>query len=394
MTTFHITLSPQRRNGRLRLEKRGATLLFNEELVDPSAYDESAPVSQWIVGRPEAVEGGWSVEIILPHGSPAPHSTRFPVPISVTADGAIALPPYEGPDEDADDLRAEVSARISSRRPATVTTDGTLKIPERLTLADMPEGVYFSETASPFDRHPEFGAVVAHVIATASLLDLEMQRPAVSLHGRDALLAVRTAFKALRNDKDKKRNYTLKIAEQTGRQEVSKTIRWAYDYCEPVFDLRNAFAHNIWGECPALPNALLLAEPTARLLGQAAMAQLMGHASSEGDAQALLHIARGEGGSKLSEEDAKTIFGMVMSRQHAPGRIEAFDMTFGNPLDMNAPAAEIWTRDDFTNAALAANMARIHVVGRLQQISQWLHGLRARDDLEPLPGDPQGTRRR
>ena len=115
MTIFNITLSPQRRDDRLRLEKRGATLLINGEVFDPSTYDESSPHTQWIVGRPEALEDGWSVTLLLPHGSPAPRATRFPDPIVVSTDGPVELPPYEGPDEDEAELRAAVAAKLSAQ---------------------------------------------------------------------------------------------------------------------------------------------------------------------------------------------------------------------------------------------------------------------------------------
>lgn len=385
MTIFNITLSPQRRDDRLHLEKRGATLLINGEVFDPSTYDKSLPHTQWIVGRPESLEDGWSVTLLLPHGSPAPRATRFPDPIVVSTDGPVELPPYEGPDEDEAKLRAAVAAKLSAQENDSTTTNRqAIIIPKRLSLGEMPEGAYFSETAPPFDKFPEFGAVVAHVIGTASLLDLEMWRPAISQHGSESLLAIRTAYAILENE-DRKRRYVKSIAENTGRDLVWKTIQWAYEFSKPVFEIRNKFAHHIWGECPAMPNALLLADPMDRLTGQAALSQLLGHRLAEQETQILMRIAIGEGGSRLSETDAKAIFEMAAARQNNPSRTEAFNMIFNNPLDFRAPAAEVWTANDFKNAALAANMARIHVIGRLQKITQWLNGLLSEDDLEPLP---------
>lgn len=393
MTTFNIKLSPQLRDDRLHLEKRGATLLFNGEVFDPSTHDEVLPHSQWIVGRPEAFEGGWSVTIILPHGSPAPRATRFPDPIAVSADGPVELPPYEGPDEDQEELRVAVVAKLSEHENYETTADShEIKIPKRFVLGEMPEGVYFSETASPFAKFPEFGAVVAHVIGTASLLDLEMLRTAVSQHGSESLLAIGTAFAVIKGDKQRA-HYIRSFAKKTSRPRVSETIDWAYKFSEPVYKIRNAFAHHIWGECPALPDALILADPKDRLTGHAALSQLLGHQPAEEETQILMRIATGEGGSRLSEADAKAIFKMAVARQNSPARIEAFNMTFGNPMDFRAPAAEVWTANDFRNAALAANMARTHVVGRLQQISQWLNGLRAENELEPLPVKPSKNRR-
>lgn len=392
MTVFHIELSPQRRDDLLQMEKRGATLILNGEIFDPTKFDGSNAQSQWIVGAPKAVEDGWSVKVILPHGSPAPHATRFPDPVVATTDGPINLPPYEGPDEDEAELCAAVAAKLSAHANRDVTeNDHEIRIPKRLRLGELPAGVYFIEASSPFAKYPEFGAVIAHVIGTASLLELEMWRPGVSQFGSESLLAIRTAFAALEND-DRRRRYIKSIAENTGRELVWKTIAWAYEYSKPVFEIRNKFAHHIWGKCPAIPNALLLADPMDRLTGHAALSQLLGHQAAKKEAQILMRMAAGDGGSSLSESDTKAVFEMAMARQNQPSRIEAFRLTFDNPSDFRAPSAEVWTTGDFRNAAMAANLAQIHVIGRLQKLSQWLHGLRQESELEPLPEKPSKKR--
>ena len=98
--SFHITLSPQRRDDRLHLEKQGTALVINGEVVDLATYDASNSVNGWIVGHPEATENGWAVTVILPHGPSAPRATRFPAPIVASVDGPIEIPAYDGPDED------------------------------------------------------------------------------------------------------------------------------------------------------------------------------------------------------------------------------------------------------------------------------------------------------
>lgn len=393
MTVFKIIFLPRRCDDRLHLEKRGATLLFNGEVFDPSIYDESLPYSQWIDSRPETIEDGWSVTVVLPHGWPAPRATRFPSPIVVSADGPVELPAYEGPDEDEAELRLAVAAKLAAQGKGETTVDGQkILIPKCLSLGEMPEGVYFSETTSPFHEFPEFGAAVAHVIGTVSLIDLEMRRLMISQHGSQALLAIRTVDKLLKN-KDSRKKYVSSFAKNTGRDLVWKTFNWAYEFSEPILAIRNKFAHDIWGECPAIPDALLLVDPIHRLTGQAAFSQLLSHRLADEEMQVLIRIAAGEGGSKLSEADAKAIFAMAMARQSSPSRTEALNMTFGNPLDFRAPAAEVWTANDFRNAALAADMARIHVVGRLQKTTQWLNGLLSEDELEPLPEKPSRNRK-
>lgn len=394
MTTFYIRFSPQRRDDRLNVEKRGATLLLNGEVFDPGTYEASSHPDWWVVGQPEILENGWSITIILPHGSPAPRETRFPQSIEVSADGPVELPPYDGPDEDQERLILEIGAKLLARQNYETTTDGReIKIPKRLTLGEMPSGVYFNETSYPFERFQAYGAIVANLIGIASLIDLEILRTAVSQHGNQSLLANRTAFAALRSD-DQRRRYIRSVAENTGRPRVSETIEWAYEFSKPVYRIRHAFAHHVWGECSALPDILLLADPKDRLIGQAALSQLLGNLASEEEARVLMRIATGDGGSRLSTADARAIFEMAAARQNNHSKVEAFSMTFGNPLDIRAPAAEVWTAVDFRNAAIAANFVLKHVVGRLQTVSQWLNGLRTEDELEPLPTKPEKKRKR
>lgn len=393
-STFHIKLSPQRRDDSLSLKKHGDTLFVNGQAVDLKIYDPHVSPCEWIIGTPERVEDGWNLQILLPHGHPAPHATRFPAPIDATDDGPIHLPPYTGPDEDAAALAAEIQGILARVKPAHMVP-GKIDIPPRLCLSDLPAGVAFHETDTPFDLHPQYGAVVAHVIATASLLDLEMLRPAICLFGKDALLAIRTAFAALDRDEKKRRDYIRRLAEETGRELVWETIDWAFGYALPVIQLRNRFAHHIWGNCPMIPDTLLLADPMDRLKGNAALSQFSEYTRGpDTDAQALMAIATGEGGSHLSEADTKIIFEMALARQNDPARREAFDHVFRNPLDIKSPSAEVWTAQDFRNARLASNAARTHVVGRLQQISQWMLGLRAEDELAPLPPRPKKSRKR
>ena len=291
-------------------------------------------------------------------------------------------------------IRDQTATLLGGREQRQTTANGNaLHIPPRLVLGNFPEGVFFSEVASPFATYPDYGAAVAHVIGTTSLLELEMLRTAVSQHGKDALTSVKTAYAVLTEEK-KRRDYIKRLSDSTGRALVWETINWAYKFSEPVFKIRNQFAHHIWGNCPSIPNALLLADPADRILGQAALSQLMAHQPDEEETQKLIRVASGEGGSQLSEEDSRLLFEIVASRQNATSRTEAFNIAFANPLDFRAPDAEVWTENDFRNAALAANMARTHVLGRLQQIAQWLNGLRAEDELEPLPKAPAKCRRR
>ena len=95
---FLITLSPMRRDDVLTVSVAGDVLVLNGEALDLGTYtaDPEAP-QDWIVGQPVQDGGVWYVTLILPHGADAPEATRFPEPITVTADGPVQLPPHDMP---------------------------------------------------------------------------------------------------------------------------------------------------------------------------------------------------------------------------------------------------------------------------------------------------------
>ncbi len=95
-----ISLTPIAGLPPLVLSRTGDTLVFNGDPVDFSAIPEggvlpldSAPVS-WIASDVTRVGGEIELTIYLPHGAGAPEATRFPVPLDVTGDGEITLPPF------------------------------------------------------------------------------------------------------------------------------------------------------------------------------------------------------------------------------------------------------------------------------------------------------------
>lgn len=86
---MHLILNPVRMDTPLTLTRLGDTLVFNGHAVDLAARE----TCDWIV-RAQVEGQEWVVEIILPHAVDAPEETRFPRPITVTADGPVELPPW------------------------------------------------------------------------------------------------------------------------------------------------------------------------------------------------------------------------------------------------------------------------------------------------------------
>lgn len=374
--TFHIKLSPQLRNDSLSLEKRGDTLVVNGKPIDLRHYDPRVSRCEWIIGAPEQSDDGWNLQILLPHGHPAPHATRFPAPIDATDDGPIHLPPYTGPDEDAAALAAEIQGILARVKPAHMVP-GKIDIPPRLCLSDLPDGVAFSEVCSPFAKYSEFGAVVADMMAAFSLLELEMARTAADLYGKDALNTIRIALDTIHHD-NKKIEFIKKIAEFNRRPDVHQCIQKATEALKPLKEIRHKFAHGIWGEIKVsggadVPDALMLADPQSRLVADAANVQLLSHASDDTD-QILLNIIKGERGSMLSEVDQEFLFQLAYNKQNHPGRVEAFEIVFGSFLGGRDPDIEIWTEADFTNVARATNAALDLWLPVLQQKRRSLDG--------------------
>lgn len=93
-----INLSPIRSGRTLEITKTGETLTMNGESFDFSQLADGATLPreaincQWVCGDVERTNGELIIPILLPHGPNASEAARFPVPITVTKDGPIALP--------------------------------------------------------------------------------------------------------------------------------------------------------------------------------------------------------------------------------------------------------------------------------------------------------------
>lgn len=105
---MQITLSPARRETPLTLSRTGDALSLNGEVFDFTPLPEGATLppeatgSDWFAGPVERVGGTLRLTLVLPHGANAPQETLFPVPLTLTGNGPVTLPPYamETPDAD------------------------------------------------------------------------------------------------------------------------------------------------------------------------------------------------------------------------------------------------------------------------------------------------------
>jgi len=98
---MEITLTPQCRDDMLDIHRTGDVLTINGVAYDFSKLPDGATMPrdeagcEWIASDVERVGGVLHMTLILPHGGDAPHQTRFPVPITVSQDGHVTLPPYD-----------------------------------------------------------------------------------------------------------------------------------------------------------------------------------------------------------------------------------------------------------------------------------------------------------
>ena len=81
----------------------GDTITINGDSFDFSPLAEGSTLpsdaidSEWIIGDVTRTDGEIVLSLLLPHGSRAPESTRFPQPLTVTTDGPVELPIYDEP---------------------------------------------------------------------------------------------------------------------------------------------------------------------------------------------------------------------------------------------------------------------------------------------------------
>jgi len=93
-----LIFSPQRRDDALTLSKAGDVLTINGVAFDFSAVPDGATLPAdaidcpWIAGDVKRIDGDLQIPIILPHGANPAKDVAFPDPLTITSDGAVALP--------------------------------------------------------------------------------------------------------------------------------------------------------------------------------------------------------------------------------------------------------------------------------------------------------------
>jgi hypothetical protein len=95
-----ITLSPQRDDAAITMERLGDALIVNGITLDLNGVAEGQTLERaafdfpWLASDVTRIGGILHLAIRLPHGPDAPPETLFPAPIHVTNDGPVDLPPF------------------------------------------------------------------------------------------------------------------------------------------------------------------------------------------------------------------------------------------------------------------------------------------------------------
>ena len=99
-----LTLHPVRMDIPLTARVAGDTLFLDgvpydfAPLPEGGALPAEATGSEWVVGDILRRDGALHIGLVLPHGPDAPEETRFPMAITMVADGPVPLPPHTSPE--------------------------------------------------------------------------------------------------------------------------------------------------------------------------------------------------------------------------------------------------------------------------------------------------------
>jgi hypothetical protein len=244
MPAIHITLSPQRRDEELSVEKQGNALIFNGEYVDLETYSPERVQCQWIVGEPEIVDGDWSVTIILPHGPAAAEKTRFPDRIVATTDGLIDLPSF-GPK-----VKPRLADSISKKIP----------LPQPRTFKDTTLRNFLADPAA-LDAFPDAKVQIANVIAYWSATETTLRVFLQSRFGDDQVAAAKL-LDALQSE-DALSSALRVSAAMTRSSKIIDEMASFLSLRGALRKHRNSFAHGAYFLSSDYPECILLAESDA-----------------------------------------------------------------------------------------------------------------------------------
>lgn len=106
---FEINWCPVRRNAELTLSAQGDALTINGEVFDFTPLPDGDTLlrdgvaCEWLASDVERIGDVINLTLILPHGANAPQETKFPQPVTVSADGPVPVPLHNLAEEEAEE---------------------------------------------------------------------------------------------------------------------------------------------------------------------------------------------------------------------------------------------------------------------------------------------------
>lgn len=249
-------------------------------------------------------------------------------------------------------------------------------IPQPKTAAEM--GI---RTAGQFDSKslmtvPEIATAVAMVIARFAEIDMLYEAIAVDLLGGEGMAAA-TVLSRMKSTHERSETVS-RLLKATARNEDKALLAKINASIEPLRQIRNTFAHGIWG-ITSLKDSLLLTEGSDWNMTLGAIRQIQKATLDTGPINKLLFdLTTGENGSVLSEKDNQTISDI---RQHID-KNQRLNRAMGHFFE-NGPSdqdhrTKIWTIETAWQAAEAAEAA-VNSVVALQICMQ-----RSPEEVAPL----------
>lgn len=203
-------------------------------------------------------------------------------------------------------------------------------------------------------KQPEIALCVSMTIAHMAAVDAEYEHIIIKLMG-DEGYSVSTMLRSIRSTHERHK-LTLKLIEIKLDKDHRELFNTVNNLIKPVRDIRNQFAHGLWGYCSSIEDGLLLSEtkPWGDMLG-AAM-QLMKKSSPLNNAKNFIFKLL-EHKDKLGTAEQKEASAILFELNESIRGESAWSLFFPEETERSQNDPQVWTVNDALLAAKAAEAA-------------------------------------
>jgi len=235
--------------------------------------------------------------------------------------------------------------------------DEKVQLPTPRRLSDFPGNHTQTFHGAILAKQPIIAVGVAVTIAHMAAVDSVYDQMLVYLLGAEGN-SVSTVLRSIRSNPEKLR-LTSRLIEAKLQDDHLKLFRLINNEIAPIRDIRNQFAHGLWGETPSLPESLLLGEsqPFNNLIGASIEAF-----AKEGPLQRaknfLFDLMMAENDKKrLNEEERIEVTTILSEMTKNTGDHKIWPLLFESNEPKQFSNPQVWEKSDIslaTNAAMAA----------------------------------------